>query len=220
MAPSSPIGTSSASGMIPVVPGAFHLQAFLTIDQQRWLVERCEQLGRDVGYYAPAVRGGRQMSLDMLCLGMHWNARTYTYETARSDYDVAPVPPLPRDLIELAKLAAKCVGMGIDPQVCLINRYGPHSRLSLHQDKDERAEVLEAGVPIVSLSVGDTATFMLGGARRRDPVARLLLRSGDAFVMGGPARLRFHGVAGLVPNSGPAELGIGGRYSLTFRQYA
>ena len=161
------------------------------------------------------------MSLDMLCLGMHWNARTYTYETARSDYDGKLVPPLPRDLSELAALAAERVGMRIDPQVCLINRYGPHSRLGLHQDKDERAEVLAAGVPIVSLSVGNTATFMLGGARRREPVARLPLRSGDAFVMGGPARLRYHGVAGVVPTSAPPELGLAGqRYSLTFRQYA
>ena len=67
--------------------------------------------------------------------------------------------------------------------------------MGLHQDKDESAQSLAAGVPVVSISLGDTARFLFGGVRRRDPVETLLLESGDAFVFGGPARLRYHGVS-------------------------
>ena len=212
---------SLTMSIIHVAPGIFHVHNMLSLDQQRRLVERCERFGREVGFYAPVVRGGgRRISLEMLCLGMHWNARTYTYEAARSDYDGTAVPPLPSDLAALARQAAARAGMTVEPQICLVNRYSRHSRLGLHQDKDERPEVIAAGIPLVTLSLGDSATFMCGGTRRRDPVLRLSLRSGDALVMGGDARLRYHGVAGIVPGSAPQELGIQGRYSLTFRQYA
>ncbi len=72
---------------------------------------------------------------------------------------------------------------------------------------------------IVSISVGDTARFLFGGVRRRDPVEAIPLESGDAFVFGGPARLRFHGVSRILPRTGPAEVGVDGRFNLTFRQY-
>ena len=82
--------------------------------------------------------------------------------------------------------------------------------MGLHQDKDEDASTLDAGVPVVSLSIGDSARFLLGGFRRRDPVAEIMLRSGDAFVMGGPGRLRYHGVARILPASGSPGLGLEG----------
>jgi alkylated DNA repair protein (DNA oxidative demethylase) len=71
----------------------------------------------------------------------------------------------------------------------------------------------------VSVSLGDTAQFLFGGTRRRDPVDTRLLESGDAFVFGGPARLRYHGVSRIIPGSAPAELALAGRLNLTFRQY-
>jgi alkylated DNA repair protein (DNA oxidative demethylase) len=71
----------------------------------------------------------------------------------------------------------------------------------------------------VSVSVGDTARFLFGGTRRKDPTEALPLRSGDAFVFGGPARLRYHGVSRIIPGTAPQELGIEGRFNLTFRQY-
>ena len=91
--------------------------------------------------------------------------------------------------------------------------------MGLHQDKDESVESLAVGVPVVSISLGDTARFLFGGVRRRDPVEPVLLESGDAFVFGGPARLRYHGVSRIVPGTAPPELGLDGRFNLTFRQY-
>jgi len=88
-----------------------------------------------------------------------------------------------------------------------------------HQDKDESAASLDAGHPVVSISVGDTARFQFGGSTRRDPIQTCRLESGDAFVFGGPARLRYHGVSRVVPGTAPAALGIEGRFNLTFRKY-
>jgi alkylated DNA repair dioxygenase AlkB len=90
--------------------------------------------------------------------------------------------------------------------------------MGLHQDKDEGARSLAAGLPVVSVSIGDTARFLFGSTRRRDPVDAILLESGDAFVFGGPARLRYHGVSRLLPRTAPKELAFEGRVSLTFRQ--
>ena len=91
--------------------------------------------------------------------------------------------------------------------------------MGLHQDKDESAESLEAGKPVVSISIGDTARFQFGGVTRREPVEQILLESGDAFVFGGPSRRRYHGVARILPRTAPAVLRLDGRFNLTFREY-
>ena len=91
--------------------------------------------------------------------------------------------------------------------------------MGLHQDKDESPASIAAGAPVVSLSVGDTARFLFGGLKRRDPVQSLLLESGDAFVFGGAARLRYHGVSRIVPGTAPAGLHLDGRFNLTVRQF-
>jgi alkylated DNA repair protein (DNA oxidative demethylase) len=91
--------------------------------------------------------------------------------------------------------------------------------MGLHQDKDESAASIEAGYPVVSISIGDTARFQFGGFKRRDPVENIPLESGDAFVFGGPARLRYHGVSRIIPATAPAALGVEGRFNLTFRRY-
>jgi alkylated DNA repair dioxygenase AlkB len=91
--------------------------------------------------------------------------------------------------------------------------------MGLHQDKDESASSLDAGLPVVSVSLGDTARFVFGGLRRRNPVESILLESGDVFVFGGTARLRYHGVARVLPGTAPASLELDGRFNLTFRQY-
>lgn len=203
-----------------IYPGTIHLLAFLTIEEQRALVARCIELGSEpAGFYTPEVRGGAYMKIKMVCLGRHWNAKTYKYETTRSDYDNLPVQPLPEDLKDLARRIAAEAGMRIEPDICLMNYYNDEARLGVHQDKDESPETIEAGIPVVSVSLGDTAKFMIGGMKRKDPVARILLESGDAIVMGGSSRLRFHGVSGILAGTAPVELGIQGRFNLTFRQY-
>jgi len=105
------------------------------------------------------------------------------------------------------------------PDVCLINWYGADGRMGLHQDKDESQVSIASGAPVVSVSLGDSARFLFGGTRRRDPVETLWLESGDVFVFGGPARLRYHGVTRILPGSASPELGIEGRFNLTFRQF-
>lgn len=198
----------------------FHLPGYLSLADQTSLAASCQELGsRPAGLYTPTVRGGAKMRLQMLCLGRHWNALTYGYEATRTDFDGLPVPELPEEFARLAERIAADVGFVFRPDVCIMNYYTEDSRLGLHQDKDERPDTLAAGVPIVSVSIGDTAKFMVGGLRRRDPVETMLLRSGDAFVMGGPARLRYHGVTRLLPGTAPAGLGFPGRFNLTFRRY-
>jgi DNA alkylation damage repair protein AlkB len=206
--------------IMELYPGAIHLSAYLTIEEQKSLMRRCVAIGsQPAGFYTPAVRGGAYMSIKMVCLGRHWNAKTYRYETTRSDYDGLPVQELPEDLKRLARRAAEEVRMTIEPDVCLINCYPEAGRLGLHQDKDERPETIETGTPVVSISLGATAKFLIGGLKRKEPLKRVLLESGDALVMGGPSRLRYHGVSGILAGTAPLELGIQGRLNLTFRQY-
>ncbi len=173
----------------------------------------------DAPAYVPVVRGGGKMHVRMLCLGRHWNGRTYAYEPTRADFDGKPAPPLPDDLRRLAADVAAAVGMRLDADLCILNYYDADARMGLHQDRDESAESLAAGLPIVSLSVGDAALFHFGGTRRRDPVSRIRLESGDGFVFGGPARLRYHGVSCILPGTAPPALGMSGRFNLTFRSY-
>ena len=159
------------------------------------------------------------MRCDMLCLGRHWNAVSYTYESTRSDYDAQPVPDVPRELYRFAVGAAEVVGFTVCPDICLINRYDSDGKMGLHQDKDEDRSTLAAGVPIVSLSLGATARFVVGGFHRRNATAVIALRSGDAFVMGGPSRLRYHGVTRVMTGTEPSDFPFRGRINLTFRQY-
>jgi alkylated DNA repair protein (DNA oxidative demethylase) len=155
----------------------------------------------------------------MLCLGRHWNGQRYAYEPTRSDFDGLPAPPLPERFRALARSGAAAVGMSLAPDLCILNYYDADGRMGLHQDKDEGARSLAAGLPVVSISLGDTARFVFGGLKRRDPVTPIPLASGDAFVFGGPARLAYHGVTRTIPGSAPPQLGLTGRFNLTFRQY-
>jgi DNA alkylation damage repair protein AlkB len=203
-----------------IAPGVFHLPRLLPLDDQRALVQQCRALmDGNVPAYVPIVRGGGKMHVRMLCLGRHWNGKAYRYEATRSDFDGLPVPPVPETLGRLAAACASAAGMSLDPDICILNYYDADGRMGLHQDKDESERSLAAGIPVVSLSLGDTARFLLGGTRRRDAVQTILLESGDAFVFGGPARLRYHGIARTIPGSAPRELEVTGRFNLTFRQY-
>jgi len=203
-----------------IAPGAYHLRGYLSLEEQRALAHQCGTLiDGDVPGYVPVVRGGGKMHVRMLCLGRHWNGKLYRYEPTRSDFDNLPAPPLPDDLKNLAHGCAAAVGMTLEPDLCILNFYDADGRMGLHQDKDETERSLVAGLPVVSISLGDTARFLFGGLHRRDEVEVLRLESGDAFVFGGPARLRYHGVSRLIPGTSPAGLALSGRFNLTFRQY-
>jgi DNA alkylation damage repair protein AlkB len=200
-------------------PGLVLLQGRLSRGDQRILWETCHAFAHGpVPMYTPTVRGGRKMSVGMLCLGRHWNGLTYTYEERRTDFDRLPVPPIPERFRELARDAARDAGFEMSPDICIMNYYTVEARMGVHQDKDERPATIARGVPIVSVTLGDAARFVVGGVTRREPTRPIVLRSGDVLVMGGPSRLRFHGVTRILP--GTATEGTGpGRFNLTFREW-
>jgi alkylated DNA repair protein (DNA oxidative demethylase) len=203
-----------------IAAGAYHFSAYLDLARQRALVDECRALiDGAVPAYVPIVRGGGKMHVRMLCLGRHWNGKTYRYEPTRSDFDNLPAPPLPETFRRLAAEVAAAAEMSLDADLCILNYYDAGGRMGLHQDKDESPASLAAGVPVVSISLGDTARFLFGGTKRRDPVEQIPLESGDAFVFGGPARLRYHGVSRIIPATAPRELALSGRFNLTLRQF-
>jgi len=215
-----PIPFARERDVVTIADGATWLKRWVSLQEQRALVEQCRAImDGPGGGYVPTVRGGGKMHVRMVCLGRHWNALTYTYESTRSDYDAAPVAPVPDDWVAVASRMARDAGFAFEPDLCIMNWYDAEGRMGLHQDKDEGRESIAAGLPVVSLSLGDTARFLFGGVKRRDEIRPLLLESGDAFVFGGAARLRYHGVSRIIPDTAPPELGIAGRFNLTFRRY-
>lgn len=159
--------------------------------------------------------GGFRMSVAMTsCGSWGWVTDRSGYRYASSDPESGePWPAMPHAFAQLARDAAASAGFpGFDPDSCLINRYVPGARMSLHQDKDER----DFAQPIVSVSLGLPAVFLFGGSSRGDRSMRVPLTHGDVVVWGGPARLRFHGVAPLKEGHHPS-LGEC-RINLTFRK--
>lgn len=125
---------------------------------------------------------------------------------------------MPPDFARVASAAAEDAGFTVQPDLCIMNYYAGDARMGVHQDKDERPATIAAGIPIVSVSLGDAARFVVGGLSRREPTRPVILRSGDVLVMGGPSRLRYHGVTRTLPGTAPEGTGPG-RFNLTFRQW-
>lgn len=159
--------------------------------------------------------GGKSMSVAMTnCGTFGWvsDRRGYRYES-HDPFSGKPWPAMPALFQKLAREAAESAGYaGFTPEACLINRYAPGSRLTLHQDRDEA----QYDQPIVSVSLGVPATFLWGGTERRDRTRRVPLQHGDVVVWGGPSRLHFHGIADLKQSEHPLTGAL--RYNLTFRQ--
>ncbi len=159
--------------------------------------------------------GGLRMSVAMTnCGAFGWvsDRRGYRYDAIDPERG-APWPPMPASFTRLAAQAASRAGFeGFVPDACLINRYIPGAKLSLHQDRDEH----DFDAPIVSVSLGLPAVFLFGGSNRADKARRIPLRHGDVVVWGGPSRLRFHGVMPLADGQ-HAMLGKQ-RINLTFRR--
>lgn len=159
--------------------------------------------------------GGQRMSVAMSnCGQVGWISDRHGYRYEPLDpLSGLPWPPMPAPLRALAQAAAAAAGFaGFEPDACLINCYAPGTRLTLHQDRDER----DMAAPVVSVSLGLPAIFLFGGLRRRDPVQRVPLLHGDVVVWGGPQRLAFHGIAALADAQHPATGRC--RINLTFRQ--
>ncbi len=159
--------------------------------------------------------GGHQMSVAMTnCGSVGWVTDRTGYRYDGIDPESGkPWPAMPASFRALAGQAAAQAGFdGFSPEACLINRYQPGARMSLHQDKDET----DFAAPIVSVSLGLPAIFLFGGSKRSDRPRRFRLEHGDIAVWGGPTRLAFHGVAPLA--DGEHALMGRQRINLTFRK--
>jgi len=194
--------------------GAMLLRGFVSAEQAG-LMESVRGVLGSAPFRHMVTPGGQKMSVAMTNCGLAgWvsDRRGYRYDP------IDPVsgeawPRMPALFLRVAQSAAAEAGFpAFTPDVCLINRYEPGTRLSLHQDKDER----DFSAPIVSISLGLPATFLFGGLSRSERPRRIRLESGDVVVWGGPARLTYHGIAPLADGDHPLTGRC--RINLTFRR--
>jgi len=160
--------------------------------------------------FSPMTPYGRPMRVRMTSAGKYgWYSDRSGYRYERQHPDGRPWPDIPPSVLDLWRRFA---GAGRDPDCCLVNHYGEGVRMGLHQDRDEA----DFGWPVVSVSLGDEALFRMGGTTRGGKTASVWLRSGDVVVMGGEARLAYHGVDRIRFGSSTLLNG-GGRINLTLR---
>jgi alkylated DNA repair protein (DNA oxidative demethylase) len=198
----------------PIAQGAVLLRAFAWAQQEE-LAAAVAQVVAQSPLRHMQTPGGFRMSVAMSNCGEYgWVTDRRGYRYQRDDpLSGDPWPEMPGAFRELSVRAAQEAGFrGFDPDACLVNRYEPGARMSLHQDKNEQ----DMGQPIVSVSLGLPATFLFGGMERADKPRKMRLESGDVVVWGGPARLLYHGVDALPEGEHPLTGRC--RYNLTFRR--
>jgi DNA oxidative demethylase len=198
----------------PIVVGAVVLRGFARQDAAA-LLAAVEEISAVAPFRHMVTPGGWRMSAAMTSCGqVGWVTDKTGYRYAAADPTTGrPWPPMPERFRRLAASAAATGGFSdFAPDACLINRYAPGARLSLHRDEDER----DFTAPIVSVSLGLGAVFLFGGDRRPDRPRRIALENGDVVVWGGPARLAYHGVAPLAAGVDPLTGDC--RINLTFRK--
>ena len=197
-----------------LAPGATLLRGFVAA-QETAMLPSVWKVVEQAPFRNMITPGGFRMSVAMTnCGALGWvTDRTgYRYDS-HDPVSGLPWPPMPPVFTELVAKAASQAGFsGFVPDACLVNRYQPGAKMSLHQDKDEQ----DFTQPIVSVSLGIPAVFLFGGFRRTDKAQRVKLSHGDIVVWGGPSRLRYHGVLALKETHHPL---VGGyRINLTFRK--
>lgn len=190
------------------------LRGFASAEDQA-ILDAVTRVVADAPFRRMTTPGGFRMSVAMTnCGPLGWVTDRRGYRYAACDPDSGkPWPAMPQVLQSLAGRAAEAAGFaGFVPDACLINRYEPGARMSLHQDQDEQ----DFSQPIVSVSLGLPAVFLFGGLKREDKALRVPLLHGDVVVWGGTARLRYHGIAPLKNGSHPLTDDC--RINLTFRK--
>jgi alkylated DNA repair protein (DNA oxidative demethylase) len=179
-------------------------------EEQAALVEDLRAVVARAPMFAPVTRFGKRMSVSMTSAGKYgWysDARGYRYEPRHPSG--APWPPIPARLLALWH---EVTGLERQPDSCLINHYREGARMGLHQDRDEA----DFRWPVLSVSLGDDALFRVGTTTRGGPTRSVWLRSGDVAVLGGPARLAYHGIDRIRFGSSRL-LPFGGRLNVTLR---
>ena len=200
-----------------IAPGAVHLPGWLDAERQDQLAALFERYARaPVPLHSPSVRGSA-MSVQMVCLGWHW--QPYRYSRVANDVNGVNVAALPDWLGDWGAQAVADAYAASDaatyrPDVALINYYDESARMGMHQDKDERSEE-----PVVSFSVGDTGRFRFGNVDgRTKPYRDVDLESGDAFVFGRASRFAYHGVTKILTGTAPPKCPVQhGRLNFTLR---
>lgn len=186
--------------------------AALTRAEQEALACAVFAAAEQAPFIRPLTPSGKPMSVRMTGFGpLSWvtDARGYRYEPCHPETG-RPWPPMPPILLDLWRRYAPDAP---EPDACLANLYRDGARMGLHQDRDE----VDFAVPVLSLSLGDTAVFRIGGQSRSGPTTSLKLNSGDVCLLAGPARLAFHGVDRILESSSTVVPG-GGRLNLTLRR--
>ncbi|WP_431276026.1 DNA oxidative demethylase AlkB [Variovorax ureilyticus] len=199
--------------LLPLGPGAVVLRRFATADESA-LLDAVRQVIEQAPLRHMVTPGGFRMSVAMTnCGDLGWVSDPTGYRYDPTDPQSGKAwPRMPDVFARLATEAASHAGFeGFVPDACLVNRYEPGARLSLHQDRNER----DYGQPIVSVSIGIPAVFLFGGAARSHKSQRVPLEHGDVVVWGGPARLHYHGVLPLKEAEHPLTGAC--RFNLTFR---
>lgn len=200
--------------IVPLAEGATLLRGF-AVAASAGLMEALAGVVHAAPFRHMVTPGGFRMSVAMTNCGQFgWVSDEAGYRYAPDDpLSGLPWPQMPAPFLDLAQRAALAGGFAaFQPDACLVNRYDPGARLTLHQDRNER----DLSQPIVSVSLGLPAVFLFGGLTRKVRPRRLLLESGDVAVWGGPARLFYHGVADL--EGGEHPLTGQCRINLTFRK--
>ncbi len=198
---------------ITLSPGLVYYPDYLDRPAQERLLQALREITKAAPLFIPRMpRTGKPFSVRMTgCGRLGWvsDVEGYRYQSMHPETG-EPWPALPEQVLRAWEELSEYPH---PPDACLINFYEASARMGLHQDKDEEA----FDAPVVSLSLGDTALFRYGGLERKDPTRSIKLRSGDAIVFGGPARLIYHGVDRL--NAGSSDLlPQGGRLNLTLRK--
>jgi DNA oxidative demethylase len=196
-------------------PAGFrHLAGHLGLAEQRQLLNEIRAVTADAPLFVPTMpRTGKPFSVRMTnCGPLGWMSDKtggYRYQATHPTTG-RPWPGLPKRLLALWH---EVTGLTRPPEACLINYYAPDAKMGSHRDEDEQ----DRATPVVSISLGDDATFHVGGLKRSDPKRRMLLRSGDVVVLGGAARLAYHGIDRV--HAGTSDLlAEGGRFNLTLRR--
>ena len=182
--------------------------------EQAKLLDALRAVMEEAPLFTPTMpRSGKPMSVRMTnCGPLGWvtdKERGYRYQ-ATHPVTGKPWPAMPDALLKLWREVA---GYPADPEACLVNYYGGDAKMGLHQDKDEE----DFAAPVVSVSLGDSALFRVGGLSRKEETRALELKSGDVVVLGGDDRLAYHGVDRILPGTS-ALLPEGGRLTVTLRR--
>lgn len=196
-----------------VAPGVFHWPGYLGVEAQAALVADLRAVAAQAPFFQPRMpKTGKPFSVRMTnCGSLGWvsDETGYRYQPLHPATG-EPWPPMPAALTQAWRELA---GYPHAPEACLVNFYAADARMGLHQDRDEQ----EFDAPVLSLSLGDTAVFRIGGTQRGGKTVSLKLASGDALLFGGEARLAYHGIDRILAGSS-ALLPQGGRINLTLRR--